>query len=229
MVLTTDPRFRIEQRILTLKLPLKEVWEAYTLPKVTFMGAVIDIESDEQPFMDSFRGAHRYRNFNAVCCGFLDSNLMEIIGRTDTKSDKFFKEAVASRLDGTIEPYYAFNAGFDMAVLSRLLGRNVNFHGELRPVLKWKKEYYRRDLVIPSFDDPFGGEGKLASAEWTSYLKTGNIDSIKKIMAHNAACVCTEYSMLTRKGYKAIQQLSCQEFYDGKSELACDDCITSCK
>ena len=224
----TDSRFRSEQGILTLKLPLREVWRNYVPPEVTFKGTVIDIESDEQSFINSLRGAQRYRDFNAICCGFLDSNFMEIIGRTDTKSDKFFKEAVASRLDATIEPYYAFNAGFDMAVLSRLLGRNINFHGELQPAPKWKKEYYRQDIGVPSFDDPFHGEGRLASAEWTSYLKNCNVDSVKRIMVHNAACVCIEYSMLTRKGYRMIQQFSCQEFYEGKSELAYDNRMSSC-
>ena len=219
-----DSMFEVGLGVLKLKLSINEFLHTYGVERKAFEGAVIDLEIDEQPFSDDLKGAHRYRNFSATCCGFLDKNTIEIIARTSQSSDEVFVRAVDERVKKTNQPYYAFNAGCDMALLSKLLKRDIQFQRELQQFERQKKEYFRQNLRISNFDDPFNGQGLLAAKEWTNYLKTGDINCIKRIMAHNLACVSTEYAFLVLRGYREIEQNSCKAFLEGKTGLLCDNC-----
>ncbi len=219
MVEISDSAFEESQGLLRLKLPLMHL-ESYGIKCRNFTGTVIDGETDEQPFLDEQKGAHRFKNRTTVCCGFLDKDSVDIIARTDPSSDGYFIKTVDERLRQATSPYYAFNAACDVALLSKLLNREVPFHGELQQFERQKKEYFRQDLGIPNCGDPFNGEGILASKEWTNYLKTGNIDCIKKIMKHNFSCLSTEYSILHKKGYRIINPNSYKAFFEGTNDLA---------
>ncbi len=221
MVEVFDPRFKQGSGILMLKIPILEL-ETYGLPWKTFEGAVIDLETNEQPFLDNLKGANRFKNHTVTCCGFLDRNAIEIIARTDELSDESFVKAVNERLNATTRPYHAFNAGCDMALISKLLKRPIPFDQELQRFERQNKEYYRQDLGLPNFGDPYRGQGYIAAKEWTRYLETRDIECIKKIMAHNFACLCTEYGFLIKKGCRAIDPRSHVPFFDGRSDLTCN-------
>lgn len=165
MVEISNPAFEASTGFLRLKLPLKHL-ESYGVKCQSFNGAVIDGETDEQPFLDNLKGARRFKNHTAVCCGFLDKQWVDIIARTDPSSEEQFVSAVEERLKETAPPYHAFNAGCDMSLLSKLLKKDIYFHRELQQFERQKKEYLRRDLGIPNFGDPFGGQGFLAAKEW---------------------------------------------------------------
>ena len=220
MVEISNPAFEASPGILRLKLPLTHL-ESYGIKCQSFNGAVIDGETDEQRFLDNLKGAHRFKNHMPVCFGFLDKDWVEVIARTDRDSDGYFVKAVDERLRQTASPYYAFNAACDMSLLSKLLNKEVPFHGELQQWERQKKEYLRRDLRIPSCGDPFNGEGFLAAKEWTNYLETSDINCVKRIMAHNFSCLSTEYNILQKKGYRIIEQNSCKTFLEGKNDLVC--------
>jgi hypothetical protein len=188
-----------------------------------FVGTVIDLETDGQPFLNKL-GAGRYKQQCATSCAILDKNNIEVIAKTcDTPEGTFAKE-VDKRLGDTNHPYYAFNSGFDMAILSKLLGRAILFDRELQQYPFQSKGDYRKKLGIPNFDDPFHDDGKLAGKEWNKHLKTRKKDCVKKIMAHNLACVLKEYCILVRGGYRVIDPSSHKAFFGEKNELVCGDC-----
>ena len=212
---------RTHSGILTLKTPLGDILQKHGVTYRTFEGAVIDLETDEQQFSNEF-GVNRYKKFCATCCGILDKNEVEIIAKSYGVSDRTFARVVERRLKKTVSPYYAFNVGCDMASISKLMGREIRFHRELQFPLTHgyeKKRYVVHNLGIPNFDDPFNGEGFLAAKEWTKYLKSQDVDCVKRIIAHNLACVLKEYSILIRRGYREIEPSSYKPFFEGASEL----------
>ena len=204
--------------ILTLRSPLRNILERYGVEYTTFKGAVIDLETDERNFLDECHGADRYKNHCAVCCGILDKNTVEIIAKTCNASDELFVQAVDEKLRRTNHPYYAFNVGCDMALLTKLLGREIRFDRELQNEYE-SKRYVVQNLRIPNFDDPFNGWGYLAAKEWTKHLETRETDCVKRIIAHNLACVLKEYNILMRRGYRGIEPSSYEAFFEGKNDL----------
>jgi len=215
-----DSAFRTSPGILRLTVPITHI-ESYGAKCVTFDGTVIDGETDEQRFSDNLKGAHRFMNHTAVCFGFLDKTWIDIIARFDPQSAGLFVKAVDEKIRQCASPYYAFNAACDMSLLSKLVNREITFHGELQQFERQKKEFLRRDLGIPSWDDPFSGEGYRAAKEWTTYLATGDVNCVKRIMLHNFSCVSTEYNILLKTGYRPIDQNACKPFFEGKSDLVC--------
>jgi len=210
----------IEMRsgILAFKSPLRNILEKYGVEHKTFEGAVIDLETDERNFSDELQGADRYKNHCAVCCGILDKNKVEIIAKTCNASNELFVQAVDEKVRGTNHPYYAFNVGCDMALLTKLLGREIQFDRELQNEYESKREVVQ-NLRIPNFDDPFNGLGYLAAKEWTKHLETRETDRVKRVIAHNLACVLKEYNILIRRGYRRIEPSSYKAFFEGKNEL----------
>lgn len=208
----------IRSGILTFKSPLRNILEKYGIEYETFEGAVIDLETDERNFLDELHGADRYKNHCAVCCGILDKNKVEIIAKTCNASDELFVQAVDEKLGETSHPYYAFNVGCDMALLSNLLGREIRFDRELQYEYERKRDVVQ-NFRIPNFDDPFNGLGYLAAREWTKHLETRETPCVKRIIAHNLACVLKEYNILMRRGYREIEPSSYKAFFEGKNEL----------
>ena len=211
----------IEMRsgILTFKSSLRNILEKYGVEYKTFEGAVIDLETDERNFSDELQGADRYKNHCAVCCGILDKNKVEIIAKTCNASNELFVQAVDEKVRGTNHPYYAFNVGCDMALLTKLLGREIRFDRELQQYERESKRDVVQNLGIPNFDDPFNGRGYLAAKEWTKHLETRETDCAKRIIAHNLACVLKEYTILMRRGYRGIKPSSYKAFFEGKNDL----------
>lgn len=209
---------KVHSGILTVKSPLRKILKRYGIEYKSFEGTVVDVESDERPFLEKL-GADRYKNRCAVCCGFLDKSNVEIIALTCNALGERFIQIVDTKLGETSHPYYAFNSGFDMALLSKLLGRDIRFDRELQQYERQNKGYLRQKLGIPNFDDPFNDLGKLAAKEWTKHLETREIDCVKRIVAHNHACVLKEYSILVRAGYRVIETNSCKEFFKGRKEI----------
>ncbi len=216
----------IEMRsgILSFKSPLRNILGRYRVEYKTFEGTVIDLETDEQNFSDELHGAGRYKNHCAVCCGILDKNKVEIIAKTCYASDELFVQAVDEKAKGTNHPYYAFNVGCDVALLSNLLGREIRFNRELQQREYESKRDVKESLGIPNFDDPFNGYGLLATKEWTRHLETREINCVKRIVAHNFACVLKEYTILIRRGFREIEPSSYNAFFEGKNELVFGNC-----
>ncbi|PIU58884.1 hypothetical protein COS86_07170 [Candidatus Bathyarchaeota archaeon CG07_land_8_20_14_0_80_47_9] len=210
---------RTDSTLLAIKLPLRETLYTYGVTHNPFEGAVIDLETDEQNFLDDQCGAARYRNHTAVCCSILDKDEVQIIARTRSAPAELFSQSVDERLKKVSRPYYAFNAGCDMALLSSLLSRDIPFDRELQQCEYQNKGRLRREFGIPDFSDPFTDNGLLAAREWTNHCDTGNVECVKRIIAHNLACVLKEYCILMRSGYREIAPSSHKKFLEGKGEL----------
>lgn len=226
-MVTMKESIEMRSGILTFNSSLRNILERYRVEYRAFEGAVIDLETDEQVFLNELHGADRCKNHSAVCCGILDKNKVEIIAKTCNASDKLFVQTVDEKVKRISHPYYAFNVEFDMALLSKLLGREIQFDRELQKELQIgyeKKQIVTETLGIPNFDDPFNGEGFLASKEWTKHVKTREIDCVKRIITHNLACLLKEYRILILRGYREIELSSCKAFFDGKNKLVFEDC-----
>jgi len=214
----------IEHGILKLTSSLSSILTKYNVNHNGFVGAVIDLETDGQPFTDNFHGAGRCKLQSAVSCAILNDNSVEVIAKTCYTPDGVFTKEVEKGLAQTEHPYYAFNAGFDIAIISKLLGKEVPFDRELQQFEFQSKGSYRKSLGIPNFDDPFHDNGRLAGVEWRNHLKTRDKECVKKIMLHNLSCVLKEYCILVRGGYRVIDPSSFKAFFEEKRDLACGTC-----
>lgn len=214
----------IESGILKLTSPLSGILTKHSINLKGFVGAVIDLETDGQPFLNELWGAGRYKLHCAVSCAILNEEYVEVIAKTCETPDCVFAKEVEKSLAKTNHPYYAFNSGFDMAILSKLLGKEILFNRELQQFTRQSKKYYRQNLRISNFDDPFHDNGKLAGLEWKKHLKTREKECVTKIMAHNLTCVLKEYCILVRGGYRVIDPSSFKTFFEEKSELVCGTC-----
>lgn len=223
MLVTMKESVEMRSGILTSASSLRKILDRYEVEYRAFEGVVIDLETEEGPFLDELCGADRYRNCS-VCCGILNKNKVEIIAKTYNASDDLFVQAVDEKVKRISHPYYAFNVGCDMALLSKLLGREIRFDRELQCDYERKRDAVQT-LGIPNFDDPFNGDGYLAAKAWTKHLETHETGCVENIMAHNCACVLKEYSILVRRGYREIELSSCKAFFEGKNELVFEDCV----
>jgi len=214
----------IEAGILKLTSSLNSILTKYEIDHKGFVGAVIDLETDGQPFSDNCHGAGRCKLQSAVSCAILNESRVEVIAKTWESPDWVFTKEVEKGLAQTKHPYYAFNAGFDMAILSKLLGKEVAFDRELQQFDRQRKGSCRQSLGIPNFDDPFHDRGYLASEEWKKHLKTREKECVKKIMAHNLPCFLKEYCILVRGGYRVIDPNSVKTFFEEKGDLVCGTC-----
>jgi len=204
--------------ILRYKMALPKIMKKYQAQYRSFEGAVIDLESDGGPFINYLEGAYRYSKHHATSFGILDKDYVEVIAKTCQATDNQFINEVEQSLEKRVQPYYAFNAEFDMALLSNLLGREIIFERDIM-VNRVKKELQVRNFGISNFDDPFNGDGGLAGLSWKKHLETRNVKHVHNILAHNRACVLKEYSLLLLLGYKPIEKNSCYGFFDGKHSL----------
>jgi hypothetical protein len=204
--------------ILKYKMPLPKIMKKYQTQYASFEGAVIDLESDGGPFLNYLMGAYRYSKHQATSFAILDKNYVEVIAKTCQASDNQFIREVEALLDAKSRPFYAFNAEFDMALLSNLLHREIIFDRDIM-VEKIKKELQVKNLKINNFDDPFNGDGAQAGFSWKKHLETKDNKHVHNIIAHNCACVLKEYSLLLLNGFKPIESNSCNDFFDGKNCL----------
>jgi hypothetical protein len=213
--------FEIEHGILKLTSSLSNILTEYDVTHKGFIGAVIDVETDGELLSDNCHGAGRCKLQSAVCCGILTENGVEVIAKTWESPDWAFTKEVENGLAQTEHPYYAFNAGFDMAILSKLFGKEVAFDRELQQYNRQNKGFCRKSLGIPNFDDPFHDDGKLAGLEWKKHQKTREKECVKKIIRHNLTCVLKEYCILVRGGYRVIDPSSFKAFFEEKCDLVC--------
>ena len=224
LMVTMKKSIEMHSGLLTFNSSLRSILDKYEVEYRAFEGAVIDLETDERDFFDGLYGADRYKNHSAVCCGILDKSEVEIVAKTRDASHELFVQAVDEKVKRTSQPYYAFNVGCDMALLSKLLGREIRFDRELKIGYGSKRDVVQ-NLGIPNFDDPFNGLGLLSAKEWTKHLETREIDRVRRIITHNLACVLKEYSILVRSGYREIEPSSFKAFFEGKGDLIFENCV----
>jgi len=72
----------IESGILKLTSSLSFILTKYGVNHKGFVGAVIDLETDGQPFSDNCHGAGRCKLQSAVSCAILNEDSVEVIAKT---------------------------------------------------------------------------------------------------------------------------------------------------
>ena len=200
------------------KLEIPKLMNNYQIDYRNFEGTIIDLKSDGGPFLNYLDGAYRYSKHQALSVGIMDEDNIEVIAKTFQTTPEQFAITIEKSLGARNRPYYAFNAEFDMAILSDLLRDEIVFDREIK-VEKETKEIQVKNLRISNFDDPFRSDDSQAGNLWKKHLETQDNAHIYNIIAHNRASVLKEYYLLLNIGYKSIEQASCNNFFDGKNGL----------
>ncbi len=102
-------------------------------------------------------------------------------GEDDLPEIREIMNATLPSLEG---PFYALNTFFEGCIIENSCGSQASFV-DVRGGIRGSKWDIRRHLGIPTYDDPFHGDGSLCIREWLR----GNYDAC---MVHNRACLLIE-------------------------------------
>jgi DNA polymerase III epsilon subunit-like protein len=137
-------------------------------------GTVIDIETTGLP----------QNGAEIITLGAVSGNRLQILQRSDEKNFPARIKRFISRLP---RPYYAFNKGFEEAMLG------VGIDGELQSEKYEKKS---RAIAVAKLRDPFNGNGFDVIATWKKYQETGDPRYLTMIMDHNESDLLLETCLL---------------------------------
>ena len=138
------------------------------------VGAIIDIETTGLPS----DGAE------LITLGAVSGNRLFILQRTQEYD---FSKVVQNALAGLTRPFYAFNKGFEEAMLG------IKIDGELQA-----KSYEKKSdaIAVALLHDPFDGEGIQAINAWNDFKRTGDKEYLLRIMDHNESDLLLETCLL---------------------------------
>ena len=83
------------------------------------------------------------------------------------------------------QPFYALNCNFERGIINNACGQDHTFHDVRENKYHGSKWAIRERLDIPTYDDPFHGDGLRCMHEW----HRGNYDDC---LRHNRACLLIE-------------------------------------
>jgi len=93
-------------------------------------------------------------------------------------------EIMGSTLPFLKGPFYALNTSFERCIIENMCGLQPFFY-DVRGDIRGSKWGIRQDLGLPTYDDPFHGDGSRCMSEW----RQGNYGDCMK---HNRACLLIE-------------------------------------
>jgi len=146
-------------------------------------GTVIDIETTGLP----------QEGAEIITLGAVSGNQLQILQRSVEKNFAARIKRVISRLP---RPYYAFNKGFEEAMLG------VGIDGELQSERYEKKS---QAIAVAKLHDPFNGNGFDVIATWRKYKETGDARYLALIMDHNESDLLLETCLLIVRHSKATE------------------------
>jgi len=149
-------------------------------------GTIIDLESTgefdrEYPSWDP----RQYANISPTIFGYITGETLIQHCAEGEEEIQDIVEIMKDALPGLEEPFYALNCNFEKHVIT-------NTCGQIHPFLDVRENKYygskwaiREQLGIPTYDDPFHGDGLRCMHEWHQ----GNYDDC---LRHNRACLLIE-------------------------------------
>jgi len=149
-------------------------------------GTIIDLESTggfdrEYPPWDP----RQYANISPTIFGYITGETLIQHCAEGEKEIQEIVEIMKDTLPRLEKPFYALNCNFEKYVIT-------NTCGQEHPVLDVRERKYRgskwairEKLGIPTYDDPFDGDGLRCMHEWHE----GNY---KDCLRHNRACLLIE-------------------------------------
>jgi hypothetical protein len=166
--------------------------------KSDFKGTIIDLETIGS--FNSFSDSRRYKKIIPVIFGYINSKGLNILCAKNQESIQTLKAQILELIGKLDKPFYAFNTDFERGVLFHHLSKHIEFEEELNKEVFEKKEDLVRALKIPSYDDPFHGDGKSCMMAW---LK----GDIEKAIKHNRSCLLKERDILLKRGSRKPDEL----------------------
>jgi len=149
-------------------------------------GTIIDLESTGEfdrayPPWDP----RQYANINPTIFGYITGETLIQYCAEGEKEILKIVDIMNDALPGLEEPFYALNCNFEGCVIT-------NTCGHIHPFLDVREDKYygskwaiREQLDIPTYDDPFHGDGLRCMHEWHQ----GNYEDC---LRHNRACLLIE-------------------------------------
>jgi len=149
-------------------------------------GTIIDIESIGE-FDRSYPSwdPRQYANIKPTIFGYITyGTLVQYCAEGEEEIGQVI-EIMSESLPRLENPFFALNCDFERNIISNNCGLEPHFldvRGRKYYGSKWT---IREELEIPTYDDPFDGDGYRCLIEW----KKGNFDDCLK---HNRACLLIE-------------------------------------
>jgi hypothetical protein len=166
-------------------------------------GCLIDFETTGIPGQDE--------DVEVVTLGYYFSNRIRILQRLCRDKRPFYRE-LGKVIDGLPRPFYAYNADFERQIITGVLGADANEWDFVDIYSPWKLKAEqqgihrpRLDNLMPEPEDFFYGRDKVRGSDvprlWRTYLATGEVFSLRRIMEHCYSDVTREIVLYCRYLY----------------------------
>ena len=149
-------------------------------------GTIIDLET-----IGGFNRAYppwdprHYANISPTIFGYLTGETLAQHCAEDTEEIQEIIHLMRDTLPKLEQPFYALNCNFERCVITNTCGQEHPFHDVRENKYYGSKWAIRQRLGIPTYDDPFHGDGLQCMHEW----HRGNYDDC---LRHNRACLLIE-------------------------------------
>ena len=149
-------------------------------------GTIIDLESTGEfdrayPPWDP----RQYANISPTIFGYITGKALVQHCAEGEKQIHEIIEIMKEVLPGLEQPFYALNCNFEKSVITNTCGQTHPFQDVRENKYYGSKWAIREQLSIPTYDDPFHGDGLRCMHEW----HRGNYDDC---LRHNRACLLIE-------------------------------------
>ncbi len=187
-------------------------WKVYRSHKIRkepvdcdFEGTIVDLETiglfttvPPQRLEFGQDIIRKYQKIKVTTVGTLSDGVLQIaIALGQEHLNEFGKKAL-SIVSGSDRPLYAFNKPFEEGCLFWIARSVFDFENELQARAMENKERAVQQLKIPSYNDPYRGQGKMCV---DAFIK-GDLENIAK---HNRACLLKERDILRIRGARTMQ------------------------
>jgi len=158
---------------------------------LTIEGTIIDFETIGE-IHDNLIDCEKYKDVEPVIFGTLEnSQIMIFYIEKPDYIPGLLLQLISDKIHELTPPFYAFNCKFEQSIIKNHLGLHVEFK-EIQRYYREKKETTCRQLGIPSYGDPFNGNGNLCRLAWLN-------GQIEECIKHNRACLLKEAEILKRR------------------------------
>lgn len=157
--------------------------------KMRLKGTIIDIETigefDQEFHPHDYR---HYRNLKPTILGYITGNVLVQYCAEGHQDINNLIEIISDTIPRLEDPFYALNRHFERGILHNACGLEPIFI-DVRGPLTGSKWAIREILGIPTYDDPYDGEGYKCAEGWL-------VGDHENCLKHNRACLLIERDIL---------------------------------
>ena len=164
-------------------------------------GSLIDFETTGRPGLDP--------SHEVIALGYMVSAQAVVLGRMTADKSSFYG-VLAPLLESLPRPFLAYNAPFEMAVMTEELGMQVAAEEFVDVMAPWRAKAESMGLKWPRLDElvsepgEYFGEahisGRDVPALWKEYLEERCEGAVRRIMEHCFSDLIREALLVVRHG-----------------------------